>query len=50
MIQIVILIADIILLILNEGLSIENATSKVSKISGVDYELLYNKIPNKYKY
>lgn len=49
MIQIVILIADIILLILNEGLSVENATSKVSKISGVDYELLYNKIQNKYK-
>ncbi len=49
MIQIVILIAEIILLILNEGFSVENATSKVSKISGVDYELLYNKIQNKYK-
>lgn len=49
MIQIVILIAEIILIILNEGLSVENATSKVSNISGVDYELLYNKIQNKYK-
>lgn len=49
MIQIVILIAEIILLILNEGFSVENATSKVSKISGIDYESLYNKIPNKYK-
>lgn len=49
MIQMAILIAEIILIILKEGLSVENATSKVSKISGIDYESLYNKIPNKYK-
>ena len=49
MIQIVILIAEIILLVLNEGLSIENAISKVSKYSGVDYQSLYRKVPNKYK-
>ena len=49
MIKIVILIAEIILLILNEGLNLEDATSIVSKLSGVDYELLYNKIQSKYK-
>lgn len=49
MIQIVILIAEIVLMILKEGLSAETATSKVSKLSGVDYKSLYNKIPNKYK-
>lgn len=49
MIQIVILIAEIVLMILKEGLSAEIATSKVSKLSGVDYKSLYNKIPNKYK-
>ncbi|MDY3002777.1 MAG: hypothetical protein SOR73_14035 [Romboutsia timonensis] len=49
MIQIVILIAEIILMILKEGLNVDDATSKVSRKSGVDYKLLYNKIPNKYK-
>lgn len=49
MIPIAILIVEIILMILKEGISIENATSEVSKTNGIDYELLYNKIPNKYK-
>lgn len=49
MIQVVILIAEIILLILGEGLTVEGATSKVSKDSGVDYQSLYKKIPKKYK-
>lgn len=49
MIQVVILIAEIILLILREGLTAEGATSKVSKDSGVDYQSLYRKVPNKYK-
>lgn len=49
MIQLVILIAEIILLILREGLTVESAISKVSKDSGVDYQSLYRKVPNKYK-
>ncbi|MBC5998152.1 hypothetical protein H8923_15440 [Romboutsia hominis] len=49
MIQIAMLIAEIILMILKEGLSVESATSKVSKSSGIDYKSLYNRIPNKYK-
>ncbi|MDY3959614.1 hypothetical protein [Romboutsia timonensis] len=49
MIQIAILIAEIILMILKEGISIENATSEVSKANGIDYVSLYNKIPNEYK-
>ena len=49
MIQIAILIAEIVLMILKEGISIENAINEVSKENGIDYELLYNKIPNKYK-
>ena len=49
MLPIAILIVEIILMILKEGISIENATSEVSKANGIDYELLYNKIPNKYK-
>lgn len=49
MIHIAILIVEIILMILKEGISIENATSKVSKSSGVDYKLLYEKALNKYK-
>ncbi len=49
MIQIVMLVAEIILMILKEDLSAESATSKVSKSSGIDYKSLYNRIPNKYK-
>lgn len=49
MIQIAILIAEIILMILKEGISIENATSEVCKANGIDYESLYNKILNEYK-
>lgn len=49
MIQILILIAEIVLMILKEGISAETATSKVSKLSGVDYQSLYNKIPDEYK-
>lgn len=49
MIQVVILIAEIILLILREGLTAEGATSKVSKYSGTDYQSLYRKVPDKYK-
>ena len=49
MIQIVMLIAEIILMILKEGLSAESATSIVSKLSGVDYKSLFDRIPNKYK-
>lgn len=49
MIPIAILIVEIILMILKEGISIENAISEISKANGIDYELLYNKIPNEYK-
>lgn len=49
MIHIAILIAEIILIILKEGLNVEGATNKVSIKSGVDYKLLYMKMPNKYK-
>ena len=49
MIHIAILIAEIMLMILKEGLNVEDATIKVSKTSGVDYKSLYNKIPDEYK-
>ena len=49
MLHIAILIAEIILMILKEGLNVEDATNKVSIKSGVDYKLLYNKIQSKYK-
>ena len=49
MIQIAILMAEIVLMILKEGISIEKATSEVCKANGIDYESLYNKIPNEYK-
>ncbi|EJA6689691.1 TPA: hypothetical protein KQW76_002750 [Clostridioides difficile] len=49
MIHIAILIGEIILMLLKNNLSLEDATSKVSKSSGVDYKSLYDKIPNKYK-
>ena len=49
MIQIAILIAEIILMILKEDISIENATNEVANENGIDYESLYNKIPSEYK-
>lgn len=49
MIHIANLIAEIILMILKEGLNVYDATMKVSKESGIDYKLLYNKIQSKYK-
>lgn len=46
--ELLILIARIILMIL-EGIAADVATSKVARESGICFENLWSKLPNKYK-
>lgn len=48
MAEILILIAKIILIIA-EGMSASSATSKVAKEAGIDFDTLWDFLPNKWK-